>query len=1068
MTFNIQGQVYPAPQQFDVPPSYQRPADWLVLPPLEEGEEKFVGLFAVFDVIGNYLALQFEGDYVVDWGDGTVENVLSGVKAEHSYNYSSLPPDCFCSRGYKQVLVTVVPQVESFLTSMDLTNNHSEISPSISISIPWLDITLNIPNAGSGASLKISYFESLPSPLDLYRFPAMLERFTLYSSGSCSSLESFFGSCASLQDIRLLSLPNVDNMSRTFEYCSSLQYLTLPNCPAIYTGFLDTLSSEVPLKVFVGIGFPSAQELNSLLKNSVCKYAAIYNVPVLQSLDYSFSQAVNLQVVDLPEIPSVTSCYYGFSYCYSLEQLYVPVNTGFENPYAITYGEYSLQALNLGNTTSVTDFTYAFGQCYSLVQAPVMDCSQALSFDYTWYECPSLTYFPGEMFESCTQDSISFSSTWEYGNLDSKSVDSIIIGLDESGTIGGYLDMTRCGSNPSRAVLYGALSNLIIKEWDLEMEAMYPYYQPKYNTTCMISNFTDKEFSLQNAWQYCYLSTFPLINTSNTVVFNGAWFRNNFTSFPEIDTGLGLCFFLTWRECDMLEFFPALDFSRGLFFQQCWYGCSSLTEFPFVDFSSGRYFNNCWYACSSLTTFPAGVFDNCSAIDFADAWVGCALSKTSVDNILISLDTAGKENGIVNLDGGTSSSPGPAGLAAKASLEAKGWTVTVNAPLNIYCTPAYPSDPVTYPPYSCNTAVNTAGVTDFSTAWKNCTPIVVFPCVDASSVTNFTEAWSGCVNMTTFPQLNTTLGTSFSYAWESCYVLNPFPEIDTSAGTDFSGAWSYCYALNPFPALDTSSGTNFAYAWSYNTSLTTFPFIDTSQGTDFTFAWYYCDSLTTFPLLNTGSATSLESAWGDCTNLTSFPLIDTSQVTNFKRAWFVCTGLTSFPLLNTSSGTNFNSAWDSCIGLTSFPLLNTSSGTDFGGAWATCSGLTSFPLINTSNGTDFGRAWMSCSGLTSFPALNLSNGTNFVSSWYNCTQLATFPANMFNTCSATDFTFAWLNCGLTRTSVDNILISLDTAGQSNGIVNLDGGTSSSPGPAGLAAKASLEAKGWTVTVNAPF
>jgi hypothetical protein len=72
---------------------------------------------------------------------------------------------------------------------------------------------------------------------------------------------------------------------------------------------------------------------------------------------------------------------------------------------------------------------------------------------------------------------------------------------------------------------------------------------------------------------------------------------------------------------------------------------------------------------------------------------------------------------------------------------------------------------------------------------------------------------------------------------------------------------------------------------------------------------------------------------------------------------------------------------------------------------------------------------------------------------------------MFDICTATNFFNAWANCALNQTSVDNILVSLDTAGQSNGIVNLDGGTSSSPSATGLTAKANLVTKGWTVYTN---
>jgi hypothetical protein len=79
-----------------------------------------------------------------------------------------------------------------------------------------------------------------------------------------------------------------------------------------------------------------------------------------------------------------------------------------------------------------------------------------------------------------------------------------------------------------------------------------------------------------------------------------------------------------------------------------------------------------------LVNFPANVFDDCPAIEFGAAWYNCALSQQSVDNILVSIDTAGQSNGTLGISGGTSSPPGPAGLAAKANLISRGWTITTN------------------------------------------------------------------------------------------------------------------------------------------------------------------------------------------------------------------------------------------------------------------------------------------------------------------------------------------------------------------------------------------------------
>ena len=230
-------------------------------------------------------------------------------------------------------------------------------------------------------------------------------------------------------------------------------------------------------------------------------------------------------------------------------------------------------------------------------------------------------------------------------------------------------------------------------------------------------------------------------------------------------------------------------------------------------------------------------------------------------------------------------------------------------------------------------------------------------------------------------------------------------------------------------------------------------------------AWQNCTSLTSFPLLDVSSGTFFGYSWKDCTSLTSFPLLDVSNGTNFNSAWFNCESLTTFPLLDVSNGTDFSGAWSGCESLTTFPLLDVSNGTNFALAWGGCESLTTFPLLDVSNGTNFSYAWSYCTGLTSFPLLDVSSGTNFFNAWQNCTSLTTFPAAMFNTCTATNFTNAWQNCALNQTSVNNILVSLNTAGQLNGTVNLNGGTSAAPSGAGATAKSALQAKGWTVTTN---
>ena len=80
-----------------------------------------------------------------------------------------------------------------------------------------------------------------------------------------------------------------------------------------------------------------------------------------------------------------------------------------------------------------------------------------------------------------------------------------------------------------------------------------------------------------------------------------------------------------------------------------------------------------------------------------------------------------------------------------------------------------------------------------------------------------------------------------------------------------------------------------------------------------------------------------------------------------------------------------------------------------------------------------------------------------------CRNLEDFPANMFDNYTATDFTDAFRDTNLSQTSIDNILVSIDAAGQTNGTFNQSGG--SAPSAVGEAAVHSLVAKGWTVTAT---
>lgn len=137
-----------------VVPEWERPNDWIAIPAIAPGEEVFYGLIAVYDVVdGNRVAFAFTGNYTVDWGDASpLENVLSGVKAEHLYDFANVANPT--SEGWRQALIKVIPTGAANITSVDLQQQVGVIANSKTSQ--FMDIVMSVPNVtGAGTNLVI-------------------------------------------------------------------------------------------------------------------------------------------------------------------------------------------------------------------------------------------------------------------------------------------------------------------------------------------------------------------------------------------------------------------------------------------------------------------------------------------------------------------------------------------------------------------------------------------------------------------------------------------------------------------------------------------------------------------------------------------------------------------------------------------------------------------------------------------------------------------------------------------------------------------------------------------------
>jgi len=80
---------------------------------------------------------------------------------------------------------------------------------------------------------------------------------------------------------------------------------------------------------------------------------------------------------------------------------------------------------------------------------------------------------------------------------------------------------------------------------------------------------------------------------------------------------------------------------------------------------------------SSLTFIDLSSLINASGNTSYD-FSGNALGQSTVDNILVRFVATNAINGDLQIGGGTNAAPSSIGLAAKATLELRGWSISTN------------------------------------------------------------------------------------------------------------------------------------------------------------------------------------------------------------------------------------------------------------------------------------------------------------------------------------------------------------------------------------------------------
>lgn len=392
--------------------SIAMPSDWLAINEPTEAQAMY-GLFAVFDNDSNFLALQAQGAYTVDWGDGTVENFTNGAIAQHNYVWANVSSSTLTSEGFRQVIVKVTPQAGQNLSLITLQKKHSSHSAgtggnSNPLNTPWLDIYIK--GTASLTTLTIGAIVLTTTLNNLYRFRASgitatntsymfngctsLVSVSLFNTASVTDMSFMFQNCASLQSVPLFNTASANNMASMFLGCSSLQSVPLFNTASVtnMSQMFNGCASLVSVPKFntisvtnMGFTFAGCSSLESV---------PLLNTASVNAMNGMFSGCASLQSVPLFNTAAVTVMNQMLQNCTSLVSVPAFNTELVNNMQNMFLNDKALKSVPLFNTALVQNMNNMFSGCVSLKSVPLFNTVSVTNMSNMFSNCTSLQSVP--------------------------------------------------------------------------------------------------------------------------------------------------------------------------------------------------------------------------------------------------------------------------------------------------------------------------------------------------------------------------------------------------------------------------------------------------------------------------------------------------------------------------------------------------------------------------------------------------------------------------------------------------------------------------------------------------
>ena len=396
------------------PEPYVRPVDWLSIDSLvNSGDQKVVILAAVFEE-SNFVAVQCQGNYTVNWGDGTVTNYSSNTIAYYKYdwNYSGFSGTT-TSRGYKQAIITITPQAGQNLTLVRLNVKHNQSGLTNAYTNPWLDIKMS-------GSLISTLTIGTTAPAD--PLPRLLEQFDWIGSNNLTNVNNMFNGANVLKQVKNLNTSTSNNFTSFFAQCYELEHIPFFDT-SNGTNFNSMFINCYKLKSVPLYNFSNSIQFVSTFSNCV----SIVEFPNFNCISGNlFSNMFDgcRSMLKTPSLVMNTSSKglgAMFANCFSMIE-FVNINTGNGTVYSLMFQNcYSLQKIptTINTTTSSTNvgFRSMFQNCYNLETAPNIDLSKGGDCSGLFTSCWSIKEFPAYNFSSATSLNSAFSGCFSLKKL---------------------------------------------------------------------------------------------------------------------------------------------------------------------------------------------------------------------------------------------------------------------------------------------------------------------------------------------------------------------------------------------------------------------------------------------------------------------------------------------------------------------------------------------------------------------------------------------------------------------------------------------------------------------------